>query len=446
MRWLGLGVVALTLAGCGQAREGGTAVGNPGRAAVRLAPDDGVPWVDPSVEEVALTVTPCDGDAPRTVRLVGDLAADAIDLPLGAACRVEVVVHGLEASSPRALGPVDARFELALPELVLDGEPWVLELGQPGDPEALAAAGWFYDVGGDGLLDVRERARGPEAAGEGRAPSDAVAIVAVGDDAWRGVFGGEGLGPSLVAEAPGGELTGVDCVDLSCVAVGPSGVFRSADLGGSWSLLEAPRGGLGVAGDAEGFWVVDLDGTVWASEGDGFAPADLGAGWRGASETTAGLVLFGEGKVMVGRDGAVESLGDGPAVNDVAAGPPGLVAVGDDGARWFRPTGGSWDLVEIGGEPFHAVVWTGQTFLAVGDRLASASAEGSSSSWADGVDKWLSDLVVVDGALVGVTGEFLFRSADHGLSWDYLDQTGDPEIDGDGVWLRGLTVADSPAD
>lgn len=184
--WIGLGALVV---GCRvDYRTPGTSVGNPGEMAVRWAPGAGAE-VSGTVPVAALVATPCLGGGELRVEVGRDLEpgpGESLELPAGKLCQLR-----LEVSGPVALQITDGEGAVAAADLVVstirlsspgvevDGQAFVLELGQPdwvaagsvdevAMAEVLARASGLYLDDGDGALSEAERAAGAVAGGDDR--------------------------------------------------------------------------------------------------------------------------------------------------------------------------------------------------------------------------------------------------------------------------------------
>lgn len=188
-----LAIAALT--GCKSTPPSGTSVGNPGKGVVRLAEATELDFEMVFSDGGQVTALACDGTE-RTASLDQLLDGVPFELPAGELCT-------LRADFPSALfidgtqsgGGAVGTFELTLvldaievtPELLVDGEDYVLELGAPdwvtptslgmnpvgttvvgpGDPQhdaivsELELGTGLYADDGDGLISDPERAAGP---------------------------------------------------------------------------------------------------------------------------------------------------------------------------------------------------------------------------------------------------------------------------------------------
>ncbi len=412
------------LIGCGGEREGGgSAIGNPGKVAVRLALDDRAATATAGTLEVVLV--PCDGEAVSVSRAEVDLAGGpALSLPGGEACALEVALSSVVAP---ALGAADASLGAVIPldGLRLDERDWVLELGEPDAPlDTERRSGLFLELEPDGWLDPLERGRGPEAAGGDRVQGafDPPILAVVGAPALLAPLAGPEA-PSYATFDDGEVWFDVAYDDGRLVAVGGESAGRAAvsvDLGLTWTLSEpevplgavAPFDDVFYAASAWGRVLASADGLTWGSRSD-----EPGV-WRDVAAGPPGVVVVGDDAVLFSADGASFArvdLGLGIDLFGVTWGPPGFVAVGTSGARLFSADGQGWDLVDTGGDKLVTAAWSGAEYVATGHQETWTSLDGQ--SWAPLPHKDLTSLTRHQGELYGVTGPFVFRSADDGATW-----------------------------
>ena len=92
-----------------------------------------------------------------------------------------------------------------------------------------------------------------------------------------------------------------------------------------------------------------------------------------------------------------------------------VVAVGDDGRRWFSADGGSWTETGPLGDKLVGVVWTGTAFVTGGIGQSWSSVAGMSWQALEVVP--LDDLTVFEGDVFAVYADEVLRSGDDGLTW-----------------------------
>ena len=141
-------VLWLALAGCGNIRDGGgTAVGNPGKAVVRLAPDGDIPWDQATATDFRLEWVACDGWARAYPEATYDLRAGAsFTVPRGRLCAVRVAFASLAASGDSSLALQSTEVRLPLEGLVATDADWVFELGEPAQPDAIRARSALFRI------------------------------------------------------------------------------------------------------------------------------------------------------------------------------------------------------------------------------------------------------------------------------------------------------------
>ncbi len=425
----------LALLGCiSEYSSGGTAVGNPGRLLVTLAPAEDGAWQRARARRLEAELTDCDGTVLRArLRDVDLESPDAIDVPVGVWCGVSLTVEGLDARSGGGLTVVrdEAATALALDEAPSRDQSWVLELGEPGAPGAIAArSALFVEIEADGDLDELERSRGALAANPGReaGPFDpSLAMVT----SWTGARA------ALVEEGPVYATSGAPGDGYAAIVArrGPDGttwvaageaptgplVAVSTDSGLSWTLgptLE-PLSGLAIAGEI--LYASSFDGGVFSSaDGLDWTRVYVGEGrqHRAIASDGGALVVVGDGEALFSADGTswtVTSLPGAPDLLDVASGPPGFVAVGGGGALWFSPDGLTWTDETVDGALYKAVVWTGRRFVAAGEGASRTSLDGV--TWASGPDRPLDALARHRGGLLAVHDDEVWASVDDGDAW-----------------------------
>ncbi len=433
MRHVVLGIGLLALVACGQERQGGTAVGNPGRTYVRLAPPADpvqagpyVGWVRADAASITVTATPCMGDpVVETLADVSLLDGAALDLPGGHLCALEVQVDGVTAGGDglqgyETLDLPSGTASLPLGGRFMDDDTWIVELGEPGAPAAIAErSALFRDVGADGVLSPLERSQEPLAVAPEREAEATPVLLVVGSGGTRLVVGvGDAMPVLLSSTGPGG-------YDVAAgggggwVAAGPEGVSVSDDLGTTWTELGSFPDVTGVSSGDGAFWGVGGGGHWWSLGVDGadeLAVDDVA--WTAVTGSPYGAVRVGTGVIDV--DGRRTEL-PGVELRAVAEHDGQLVAVGDQGARYVSDDGVAWDDVsQAGGPDLRHVVHTGRAWVAMAEFLQETvqnSADGR--TWTDVGAKGVNDVVAVDGVLYGVLDTGMQRSTDDGATWTF---------------------------
>ena len=418
----------LALWACGGWRGGGgTAVGNPGKASVRLAPPAEEGWDVAGADRVEVEFESCDGQ--RLTRARNDidlLEGPSFTIPPGQYCRLELRLEGLVASGPEALERDAATLVLELGGLRFDRASWVLELGEPGLPETIEdRSGLFEELVPDGQIDPIERSQGPRRAGEARTPdpSEPAALLVVGDDGLRATVTGLDL-PDYITFDPTVVWFAAAHRDGRWVAVGgddPGRVAWSDDLGLTWEATDAPAFFPAIT-TFDGSFYAPSPGIGLLSSADG-EDWDIDYGgdeiWRDIAASPTRLVAVADGVVATSDDGttwATQTLVGDPTFWAVAWGPSGFVAVGEGGERWFSADGDTWQAADTGGTKLYTVAWSGERYVAAGDGDTWRSTDGL--TWEAGPEKPLEDVLLHDGDLFSVVGEGLYRSVDHGATWD----------------------------
>jgi hypothetical protein len=271
--------------------------------------------------------------------------------------------------------------------------------------------------GGDGAQRVRALTQdGSQLVAVGTDTLDTGDIDAVlwtsGAQGWQRAPGGEGL------VGPGDQVaTDVTTAGEDVVAVGWERTAAGIDAV-AWALTTQA---------AEE--VAPVDGPVPAWQR---APAQDDLGSDGV-QSMAAVAAGGPGVVAVGSDadeGAVWGSSDaaewtrlatvGPgALLGVAAGPPGLVAVGTDGsgaAAWASPDAETWVGASLGSGVARSVAASAELVVAVGDDAGSAVA------WSSGDGRTWERVVLGPGAAAAVVfGDGGFVAVGGGTAWSSPD-------------------------
>lgn len=425
------------LGGCGAIRGNGTAVGNPGKMSLRLAPDAQLrPWRDASVEAIRLVLRSC--TAGVWARGWGGselLGLEPQIVAVGDWCALELALQQL--SVPGAVEPSDVDVVIPLEGATLQDTSWVLELGEPGDLIGIEQRSALYrELVEDGALDPLERSLGPEHAGEQRS-GEAFApevLMAVGSLGLRAPLTGAGQ-PSYAQLDEGEALWDVVHADGLWVAVGGGELTGRAavsdDDGLSWALADVELPLAAVEAYGGQLYAVTYTGEVRTSA-DGLAWTVQQREPRIWRDLVAGpdrLVVVGDGALLSSVDGQQwisEELPDASQLVAVTWGPPGFVAVGVGGVRWHSPDGVSWTKTAEEGSKLESVAWAGARFVAVGEGQTWFSPDGI--GWAPGPDGPPGALQPHSGALYGLDGARVLRSDDQGASWSLSQQLDEAEI------------------
>lgn len=421
MLWL------LMLTACGLIRGGGgTAVGNPGKALVRLATSNAGGWSAATADEAKLVLADCDGLEERVDLGPLDLIeGPSFEIPVGTWCDLTLWLGGLRAVGKEPLDVTEATATLGLSAVRFDRARWILELGEPGAPEAFAdRSGIFKELVPDGQLDPLERAQGPAGAGNARTLHDTEppVLLAVGPEGLRAAL----TGPDSPTYAQFDErhpLFSAAYLDGRWVAVGGDAtgfVGISDDQGATWSLEEVSLPLSAVAAFGEGFVGASFSSQLWSSP-DGLEWTVRSTGnsvWRSFAASPDRIVIVGGGTVGYSDDGVSWTVEEPPGAPDFQAaawGPPGFVAVGEGGERWFSPDGASWAVQDEGGDKLFHAAWSGAAFVVGGDGNRWRSADGK--AWEALPAKVLEGVTFHDGRLFGATGGIVFESTDDGETW-----------------------------
>lgn len=423
MLWL------LMLAACGLLRGGGgTAVGNPGKAVIRLGPPADGDWVEVVATTGDMVLTNCAETVTEVVEIdTTDLVdGPAVEIPVGTWCALEVRMEGLQAMGDALLEVPTLVAEMDLDSTRFERSNWLVELGEPGAPEAFEdRSGVFRELVADGRLDPLERAAGPEGAGAERTPDDPEppVLLAVGVDGLRAALTTP-ESPTYEQLDDRGPFTHAAYVDGRWVVVGGDAlglIGTSDDQGATWRIDErnpplsavVAFDGQFIGASASNQLLRSEDGSSWTVE------AGDNALWLDLASSPDEVVVVGDGQVGVTDDGlswTISAPPGAPAFHAVAWGPPGFVAVGEDGERWLSVDGTDWAVSEEGGGKLYTVAWSGTAYVAGGDTNTWRSTDGK--AWTALDPKPLERIVYHDGDLYGAVDQQVYRSTDEGDTWE----------------------------
>ncbi|MEN0061286.1 MAG: hypothetical protein AAGA48_03995 [Myxococcota bacterium] len=420
----------LLLVGCGLWREGGgTAVGNPGTASVRIAPPDteGSVWEVATARRVSATFTSCEGEAGSVIVEEDLLEGAAFRIPDGQWCTLDVGLQNLRAAGETLTEIDEATATIDIRGVVFARERWIIELGEPGDVEGLARrSGVYREIEADGQLDLLERAQGAAGRGADRAPDnpEPPVLLVVGDPGLRASVTTPPAPTYLQTEAAGffgaAAYANGRWVVVGGDASGRSGT--SVDQGLTWELTDTEPV-LSTVTAFDGRFVAASFGGDLLSSDDGLAwtvRAQEGVVWRVMTASPDTIVVLSDEEVGVSSDGERWTFGTIPGAPEffgLTWGPPGFVAVGEGGERWRSTDGLVWTFVDEGGGKLQSVAWSGTAYVAVGDLDGWRSTDGL--SWFPIPEKPLDAIVAHNGALFGVWEQVVSRTEDDGDSWAF---------------------------
>ncbi len=431
-------LLCAVLVGCGDINwGGGTAIGNP-TTAVRLAPDDDQPWDIATARTVEATVERCGGKSRSTTWTDVDLiAGPPLEWPLGGElCRIELVITGLSANGS-ALTRDSATLDLDLPSLVLDAadDDLLLELGDRSDPADIERrSGLYRERIADGVLDSLERSDGALAASADRQPDpvDVPVLAVVGEPEFATVFLAEDVdypqndGPEKLFDVAwsSDRIVAVGGEDIGIAQV-------SSDQGLTWEPVTLPQSTGSITLSNQVFYAAGFPGGIQQST-DGLAwtlVAETGLVTQGIAAGPDALVSVGGGGVAHspnGTDWTRIDLPGAPSLWGIGWGPPGWVATGEGGTRWFSDDGLDWVETDTGGQKLTSVTWTGTEYIATGENEVWSSPDGQ--AWTALPAKRLYDTAMHDGVLYGVDERFVFRSDDAGVTWELWREAEDGQF------------------